>query len=107
MKEGQAPQDGEKLDGEAPSMLDLTGESQDIKVTDTTTYEKQAAPEKPDGEAPDGEKPEDAKDDNSDEKTDADDKDADSTDTEATTDDSKADGQAPEMQTESVWPGCP
>ena len=102
MKEGQAPQDGEKPDGEAPSMLDLTGESQDIKVTDTTTYEKQAAPEKPDGEAPDGEKPEDAKDDNSDEKTDADDKDADSTDTEATTDDSKADGQAPEMQTESI-----
>lgn len=45
MKEGQAPQDGEKPDGEAPSMLDLTGESQDIKVTDTTTYEKQAAPE--------------------------------------------------------------
>ena len=102
LKEGQAPQDGEKPDGEAPSMLDLTGESQDIKVTDTTTYEKQAAPEKPDGEAPDGEKPEDAKDDNSDEKTDADDKDADSTDTEATTDDSKADGQAPEMQTESI-----
>ena len=31
-----------------------------------------------------------------------DDKDADSTDTEATTDDSKADGQAPEMQTESI-----
>ena len=31
MKEGQAPQDGEKPDGEAPSMLDLTGESQDIK----------------------------------------------------------------------------
>ena len=102
MKEGQAPQDGEKPDGEAPSMLDLTGESQDIKVTDTTTYEKHAAPEKTDGEAPDGEKPEDAKDDNSDEKTDADDKDADSTDTEATTDDSKADGQAPEMQTESI-----
>ena len=39
-----------KPDGEAPSMLDLTGESQEIKVTDTTTYEKQAAPEKP--EAP-------------------------------------------------------
>ena len=31
MKEGQAPQDGEKPDGEAPSMLDLTGESQEIK----------------------------------------------------------------------------
>lgn len=28
-------------------MLDLTGESQTIKVTDTTTYEKEAQPEKP------------------------------------------------------------
>lgn len=59
-------------DGEAPSMLDLTGASQEIKVTDTTTYEKQAAPEKPeDGQAPqDGEKAED--------------------------------GQAPEMKTEAI-----
>ena len=32
---------------EIPSMLDLTGESQTIKVTEETTYEKQIAPEKP------------------------------------------------------------
>lgn len=67
-------------------MLDLTGESQDIKVTDTTTYEKQAAPEKP----------EEAKDDNSDAKAD-----------DAKTDDKSgdqkpADGQAPEMKTEAI-----
>lgn len=32
---------------EIPSMLDLTGESQTIKVKEETTYEKQIAPEKP------------------------------------------------------------
>ena len=52
-------------DGEAPSMLDLTGEEQEITVTDSTIITKQTmdggqgapdgnAPEKPDGEAPDG-----------------------------------------------------
>ena len=52
-------------DGEAPSMLDLTGEEQEITVTDSTVITKQSmgggqgapggdAPEKPDGEAPDG-----------------------------------------------------
>ena len=52
-------------DGEAPSMLDLTGEDQEITVTDSTIITKQTmdggqgapdgnAPEKPDGEAPDG-----------------------------------------------------
>ena len=55
-------------DGEAPSMLDLTGEEQEITVTDSTVITKQTigggqgapggeAPEKPDGdngEAPDG-----------------------------------------------------
>lgn len=51
-------------DGEAPSMLDLTGEEQEITVTDSTIITKQTmdggqgapdgnAPEKPDGEAPD------------------------------------------------------
>ena len=50
-------------DGEAPSMLDLTGEEQEIAVTDSTVITKQSmgggqgapdgeAPEKPDGEAP-------------------------------------------------------
>ena len=52
-------------DGEAPSMLDLTGEEQEITVTDSTVITKQTmgggqgapggeAPEKPEGEAPDG-----------------------------------------------------
>lgn len=51
-------------DGEKPSMLDLTGEKQEITVTDSTVITKQTmgggqgapggeAPEKPDGQAPD------------------------------------------------------
>ena len=67
--EGEAPDgngDGQGTpDGEAPSMLDLTGEEQEITVTDSTVITKQSmgggqgapggeAPEKPDGEAPDG-----------------------------------------------------
>ena len=66
--EGEAPDgngDGQGApDGEAPSMLDLTGEEQEITVTDSTVITKQSmgggqgapggeAPEKPDGEAPD------------------------------------------------------
>ena len=79
---GEQPQGGEngeapeKPDGEAPSVLDLTGEEQEITVTDSTVITKQSmgdgqgtpggeapekpdgdngeAPEKPDGEAPDG-----------------------------------------------------
>ena len=65
---GEAPDgngDGQGApDGEAPSMLDLTGEEQEITVTDSTVITKQTmgggqgapggeAPEKPDGEAPD------------------------------------------------------
>ena len=67
--DGEAP---EKPDGEAPSVLDLTGEEQEITVTDSTVITKQSmgdgqgtpggeAPEKPDGdngeapEKPDGE----------------------------------------------------
>ena len=60
---GEQPQGEEN--GEAPSMLDLTGEEQEITVTDSTVITKQSmgggqgapggeAPEKPDGEAPDG-----------------------------------------------------
>ena len=56
---------GEAPDGEAPSMLELTGEEQEITVTDSTVITKQSmgggqgtpggeAPEKPDGEASDG-----------------------------------------------------
>ena len=66
--EGEAPDgngDGQGTpDGEAPSMLNLTGEEQEITVTDSTVITKQSmgggqgapggeAPEKPDGEAPD------------------------------------------------------
>ena len=66
--EGKAPDgngDGQGTpDGEAPSMLDLTGEEQEITVTDSTVITKQSmrggqgasggeAPEKPDGEVPD------------------------------------------------------
>ena len=66
---GEAPDgngDGQGApDGEAPSMLDLTGEEQEITVTDSTVITKQTmgggqgapggeAPEKPEGEAPDG-----------------------------------------------------
>ena len=87
LKEGQQPGDSmDAPDGEAPSMLDLTGASQEIKVTDTTTYEKQAAPEKPeDGQVPqDDEKAEDTK-------------------TADKSDDQKPeDGQAPEMKTEAI-----
>ena len=65
---GEAPDgngDGQGApDGEAPSMLDLTGEEQEITVTDSTVITKQSmgggqgapggeAPEKPDGEVPD------------------------------------------------------
>ena len=65
---GEAPDgngDGQGApDGEAPSMLNLTGEEQEITVTDSTVITKQSmrggqgasggeAPEKPDGEVPD------------------------------------------------------
>ena len=66
--QGEAPDgngDGQGApDGETPSMLDLTGEEQEITVTDSTVITKQSmgggqgapggeAPEKPDGEVPD------------------------------------------------------
>ena len=66
--QGEAPDgNGDGLgapDGETPSMLDLTGEEQEITVTDSTVITKQSmgggqgapggeAPEKPDGEVPD------------------------------------------------------
>ena len=91
-------------DGEAPSMLDLTGEEQEITVTDSTVITKQSmgggqgapggeAPEKPDGD--NGEAPE---------KPDGDNADAKSEDTENTDDSEKtdtsdsenADSEAPE-----------
>ena len=119
--EGEAPDgngDGQGTpDGEAPSMLDLTGEEQEITVTDSTVITKQSmgggqgapggeAPEKPDGDNADDNadaKPEDTDDS---EKTDASDdsessdaektekaSDSDNTDSEAT---KKPEGEAPD-----------
>lgn len=110
-------------DGEAPSMLDLTGEEQEITVTDSTVITKQTmgggqgapggeAPEKPDGdngeapEKPDGEnaddnadaKSEDTENIDDSEKTEASD-DSESSDTEKTeeaSDSENADSEAPE-----------
>ena len=123
---GEAPEgngDGQGApDGEAPSMLDLTGEEQEITVTDSTVITKQSmgggqgapggeAPEKPDGdngeapEKPDGDnagdnadvKSEDAENTDDSEKTASDD--SESSDSEEKTDASdgkNADGEAPE-----------
>ena len=96
---GEAPDgngDGQGApDGEAPSMLDLTGEEQEITVTDSTVITKQSmgggqgapggeAPEKPDGD--NGEAPEKPDGDNADDNADAK-----SEDTENTDDSEKAD----------------
>ena len=110
---GEAP-----AEGEAPSMLDLTGDSQTITVSDSTTYEKEAAPEKPEETPAAGAKDEKAddskdgadakaekKDDSKDESADAEDESTDSetADSTDTTDDTKPeDAQAPEMKTESI-----
>ena len=106
-------------DGEAPSMLDLTGEEQEITVTDSTVITKQTmgggqgapggeAPEKPDGdngeapEKPDGDnadaKSEDAENTDDSEKTDASDdtESSDSEDKSETSDSENADSKAPE-----------
>lgn len=110
---GEAP-----AEGEAPSMLDLTGDSQTITVSDSTTYEKEAAPEKPEETPAAGAKDEKAdnskdgadakaekKDDSKAESADAEDESTDSetADSTDTTDDTKPeDAQAPEMKTESI-----
>lgn len=96
-------------DGEKPSMLDLTGEEQEITVTDSTVITKQTmgggqgapggeAPEKPDGdngeapEKPDGDNASDSE--NTEEQSEDSDADnAEKTDSEAP---EKSDGQAPD-----------
>lgn len=96
-------------DGEKPSMLDLTGEEQEITVTDSTVITKQTmgggqgapggeAPEKPDGdngeapEKPDGDNVSDSE--NTEEQSEDSDADnAEKTDSEAP---EKPDGQAPD-----------
>ena len=97
--EGEAPDgngDGQGTpDGEAPSMLDLTGEEQEITVTDSTVITKQSmgggqgapggeAPEKPDGD--NGETPEKPDGDNADDNADAKSEDTENTDDSEKTD---------------------
>ena len=96
--EGEAPDgngDGQGApDGEAPSMLDLTGEEQEITVTDSTVITKQSmgggqgapggeAPEKPDG-------------DNADDNADAKSEDTDDSEKTDASDSEKPDGEAPD-----------
>ena len=93
-------------DGEAPSMLDLTGEEQEIAVTDSTVITKQSmgggqgvpdgeAPEKPDGEAP--EKPDgNNANDNANAKTEDTENTEDSEKTEEASDSENADNEAQE-----------
>lgn len=95
---GEAPDgngDGQGApDGEAPSMLDLTGEEQEITVTDSTVITKQSmgggqgapggeAPEKPDG-------------DNADDNVDAKSEDTDDSEKTDASDSEKPDGEAPD-----------
>ena len=95
---GETPDDktdkGEAPDGEAPSMLDLTGEEQEITVTDSTVITKQSmgggqgapggeAPEKPDG-------------DNADDNADAKPEDTDDSEKTDASDSEKPDGEAPD-----------
>ena len=95
---GEAPDgngDGQGApDGEAPSMLDLTGEEQEITVTDSTVITKQSmgggqgapggeAPEKPDG-------------DNADDNADAKSEDTDDSEKTDASDSEKPDGEAPD-----------
>ena len=114
-QDGEAPEkpEGDNQDGEAPSMLDLTGEEQTITVTADTVITKQAggmqpggdgqnsdAPEKPEGDdqsadSSDGEAPE---------KPEGDDQSADSSDGEAPEkpDGDARDGGAPEENGKSA-----
>lgn len=95
---GEAPDgngDGQGApDGEAPSMLDLIGEEQEITVTDSTVITKQSmgggqgapggeAPEKPDG-------------DNADDNADAKSEDTDDSEKTDASDSEKPDGEAPD-----------
>ena len=107
--EGEAPDgngDGQGTpDGEAPSMLDLTGEEQEITVTDSTVITKQSmgggqgapggeAPEKPDGD--NGETPEKPDGDNADDNADAKPEDTDDSEKTDASDSEKPDGEAPD-----------
>ena len=102
--------------GEAPSMLDLTGDEMTVTVTDDTVITKESTggpggapggaqgevPEKPDGDNGNGESPEKPENDNTDgDSTSTDSAESDSTDdesdkTDSTTDSSEDDSAAPE-----------
>ena len=101
-------------DGEAPSMLDLTGEEQEITVTDSTVITKQSmggsqgapsgeAPEKPDGD--NGEAPEKPDGDNADDNADAKSEDTENTDdsekTDASDDSESSDAEKTEEASDS------
>ena len=101
-------------DGEAPSMLDLTGEEQEITVTDSTVITKQSmgggqgvpggeAPEKSDGD--NGEAPEKPDGDNADDNADAKSEDAENTDdsekTDASDDSESSDAEKTEKASDS------
>ena len=109
---GEQPQGEEN--GEAPSMLDLTGEEQEITVTDSTVITKQSmgggqgapggeAPEKPDGD--NGETPEKPDGDNADDNADAKSEDTENTDdsekTDASDDSESSDAEKTEEASDS------
>ena len=104
-QDGEAPEkpEGDNQDGEAPSMLDLTGEEQTITVTADTVITKQAGGMQPGGDGQNSDAPE---------KPEGDDQSADSSDGEAPEkpegDDQSADssdGEAPEKPDGDAWDG--
>ena len=96
-QDGEAPEkpEGDNQDGEAPSMLDLTGEEQTITVTADTVITKQAGGMQPGGDGQNSDAPE---------KPEGDDQSADSSDGEAPEkpDGDARDGGAPEENGQSA-----
>ena len=114
-QDGEAPEkpEGDNQDGEAPSMLDLTGEEQTITVTADTVITKQAGGMQPGGDGQNSEAPEkpegddrsaDSSDGEAPEKPEGDDQSADSSDGEAPEkpDGDARDGGAPEENGQSA-----
>ena len=96
-QDGEAPEkpEGDNQDGEAPSMLDLTGEEQTITITADTVITKQAGGMQPGGDGQNSDAPE---------KPEGDDQSADSSDGEAPEkpDGDARDGGAPEENGQSA-----
>ena len=114
-QDGEAPEkpEGDNQDGEAPSMLDLTGEEQTITVTADTVITKQAGGMQPGGDGQNSDAPEkpegddqsaDSSDGGAPEKSEGDDQSADSSDGEAPEkpDGDARDGGAPEENGQSA-----